>query len=188
MFDIRHEIPQDVPAREALLDRCFGEGRFAKTCERLREGRLPAEGLALTATRGQALAGTIRLWNVAAGPGRAALLLGPVAVAPEMQGAGIGAKLVREALSRAAASGHRAVILVGDEPYYRRFGFARGPVEGLWLPGPVEIERFLGLELAPGALAGARGFVSPTGAAAPQPDFGTLLRAANAEGARLRAA
>ncbi|HMO29601.1 N-acetyltransferase [Enterovirga sp.] len=188
MFDIRHEIPQDVPAREALLDRCFGAGRFAKTCERLREGRLPAEGLALTATRGQALAGTIRLWDVAAGPDRSALLLGPVAVAPEMQGEGIGARLVREALSRAAASGHRAVILVGDEPYYRRFGFARGPVEGLWLPGPVEIERFLGLELAPGALAGARGCLSPTGAAMPLPPSELLPRAANAEGARLRAA
>lgn len=188
MFDIRHEIPADVVAREMLLDRCFGEGRSAKTSERLREGRLPAEGLALTATRGNALVGTIRLWDVAAGPGRAALLLGPVAVAPELQGAGIGGELIRGALSRAEALGHRAVILVGDEPYYRRFGFARAPVESLWLPGPVEIERFLGLEFAPGALAGARGFVSPTGRPVPRPDFAALLRAVANEDGRLRAA
>ena len=188
MFDIRHEIPTDIPAREALLDRCFGESRLARTSERLREGRLPAEGLALTATRDGAPVGTIRLWDVAAGPGRAALLLGPVAVAPELQGVGIGAKLVREAIARAEGLGHRAVILVGDEPYYRRFGFARGPVEGLWLPGPVELGRFLGLELADGALAGARGFVSPTGALAPLPDFAALVRAAANEDARLRAA
>jgi predicted N-acetyltransferase YhbS len=189
MFDIRHETPADVAAREALLDRCFGEGRHAKTSERLREGRLPADGLAFAATREGSLIGTIRLWNVAAGPGRPALLLGPVAVDPVLQGAGIGAKLVREALARAAGEGHRAVVLVGDEAYYRRFGFARGPVEGLWMPGPVELDRFLGLELVPGALTGARGFVSPTGAPAPRPDFATLLRAAaNEDAGRLRAA
>lgn len=181
MFEIRHETPLDVCAREALLERCFGASRLAKTCERLREGRRPAEGLALAATRDDALVGTIRLWNVVAGPGRPALLLGPVAVEPALQGVGIGAKLVREALRRAAEAGHRAVLLVGDEPYYRRFGFARAPVEGLWLPGPVEIERFLGLELAPGALAGARGFVSPTGAAAPLPDLQVLVRAVAGE-------
>lgn len=188
MFDIRHEIPTDIPAREALLDRCFGASRFAKTSERLREGRLPAEGLALAATRDDALVGTIRLWNVAAGPGRSALLLGPVAVAPELQSAGIGGKLIREGIAEAKALGHRAVILVGDEAYYRRFGFARGPVEGLWLPGPVELGRFLGLELVSGALVGARGFVSATGAPVPQPDFAALVRAAANEDARLRAA
>lgn len=188
MFAIRHEIPSDVAVRDTLLDRCFGETRFARTSERLREGRLPAEGLALTATREDTLVGTIRLWNVSAGPGRAALLLGPVAVAPELQGSGVGDRLIREALSRAEALGHRAVILVGDEPYYRRFGFARGPVERLWLPGPVELDRFLGLELAAGALAGARGFVSPTGLRAPLPDFAVLVRAAANEDARLRAA
>ena len=139
MFDIRQETPSDVQAREALLDRCFGESRFAKTSERLREGRLPAEGLALAATHERDLDRHVRLWDVAAGPGRAALLLGPIAVAPELQGAGIGGRLIREAIGRAAALGHRAVILVGDEPYYRRFGFGRAPVEGLWLPGPVEL-------------------------------------------------
>ena len=160
MFDIREEIPSDVPAREALLDRCFGESRFAKTCERLREGRLPAEGLALTATREGASVGTIRLWDVAAGPGRSALLLGPVAVSPELQGAGLGADLVRTALAEAARLGHGAVILVGDEPYYARFGFHRAP-SGLDLPAPVDPARLLVAELSEGATTAAKGRVGP---------------------------
>jgi len=178
LFDIREETPQDVPAREALLERCFGEERFRKTCERLREGRLPADGLALVATRDGAVIGTVRLWHVSAGPGRPALMLGPVAVAPELQGLGVGAELVRAALARARALGHRAVLLVGDAPYYARFGFSAEAVGGLWLPGPCEAGRFLGLELVPGALATARGLVQPTGAPAPRPDLAALVRAA----------
>ncbi|WP_375461771.1 GNAT family N-acetyltransferase [uncultured Enterovirga sp.] len=178
MFAIRHETPFDIPARDALLDRCFGEPRFAKTCERLREGRLPADGLALAVAKDGLLVGTIRLWNVAAGPGRPALMLGPVAVEPALQGHGIGAKLVREAIGRARDLGHRAVLLVGDAPYYGRFGFSHDATGGLWLPGPYAAERFLGLELVPGALSGARGLVSATGAAAPRPDLAALVRAA----------
>ena len=187
MFDIRHEIPADFAARESLLDTCFGAERFRKTCERLREGRLPAEGLALAATRDDALVGTIRLWNVSSGPGRAALLLGPVAVDPSLQGGGIGSTLVRDALSRAAALGHRAVLLVGDAPYYERFGFRGDVVGGLWLPGPYEAGRFLGLELVPGALAGARGLVQATGAGLPRPDWASLIRAAEAPALRAAA-
>src|SRR5690606_2000334 len=69
MIDIRQDRPGDVAAREALLDSCFGPGRFQKTCERLREGRLPAEGLSLVATRDGVLAGTVRLWHVRLGQG-----------------------------------------------------------------------------------------------------------------------
>ncbi|MDB5512997.1 MAG: GCN5-related N-acetyltransferase [Enterovirga sp.] len=183
MFDIRTETPFDIQAREALLDSCFGEARFAKTCERLREGRLPAQDLALVATRDGALVATVRLWSVAAGPGRPALLLGPLAVDPALQGLGVGAKLMRAALGRARDAGHGAVLLVGDAPYYGRFGFSADAVGGLWLPGPWERERFLGLELRPGALAGARGLVSPTGALEPKPDLGALFRAAAANDA-----
>lgn len=177
MFDIRHETPFDVPAREALLDECFGEARFAKTCERLREDLLPADDLSLVVECDGRLVATVRLWDVAAGPGRPALLLGPIAVDPALQGVGVGGKLMREALARARELGHRAVLLVGDAPYYARFGFSADPVGDLWLPGPVERERFLGLELAPGALAGARGLVQPTGRIAPQPDLASLIRA-----------
>lgn len=167
MFDLRHEIPADVAAREALLDRCFGSGRLLKTSERLRDGRLPADDLALALLRGTDLVGTIRLWDVSAGPNHPALLLGPVAVAPDLQGLGLGSRLIVEALARARAIGHRAVILVGDAPYYARFGFETVPVAHLDLPGPYDPARFLGLELAARGLAGASGLVHPTGTLAP---------------------
>jgi predicted N-acetyltransferase YhbS len=164
MIRIDNEFLSDVAAREALLDRAFGETRFAKTSERLRAGRLPAEGLALAARdRAGRLVGTVRLWNVAAGLGRPALLLGPLAVDEAARGEGVGSALMREALHRAGGLGHRAVPLVGDAPYYGRFGFSAAMVEGLDLPGPVDRARFLGLELVEGALDGARGLVRATG-------------------------
>ncbi len=188
MFAIREEIPTDAAPREALLDACFGPQRFAKTSERLREGRLPAQGLALTLEREGRLMATVRLWNVTAGPGRASLLLGPLAVDPALQGLGLGSKLLREALARAAMLGHESVMLVGDAPYYARFGFRTELVEELWLPGPYERERFQAAELRPGALAGARGLVQPTGRAAGRPDLAALVAAAGREAARARAA
>lgn len=164
MTMIRTEIPADVPARERLLDRAFGKGRRRKTSERLREGRLPAEGLAFTAVDEEGkLVGTIRLWNVLAGSAGPALLLGPLAVDCNVQGNGIGAALMRHAMAEAKLRGHASIILVGDAPYYERFGFTHGPVADLHLPGPVERQRFLGAELAPGALDGAEGLVIGTG-------------------------
>lgn len=162
MITIRDEIVADVPAREALLDRCLGERRTAKSSERLREGRLPAEGLALTAERDGVVVATVRLWHVEAG-GKAALLLGPLAVAPELQGEGLGRAMMREAIWRAACRGHGAVLLVGDAAYYERFGFSGDLTRDLAMPGPVERERFLGLELRDGALAGASGVLVATG-------------------------
>ena len=166
MITIRDEIATDIAAREALLDRCLGERRTAKSSERLREGRLPAEGLALTAERDGELLATVRLWHVEAN-GVAALLLGPLAVKPELQGAGLGKAMMREALWRAACCGHGAVILVGDAPYYARFGFDPALTRELAMPGPVERERFLAIELRDGALDGARGVLVGTGITIP---------------------
>ncbi len=163
MIHIRQEAPGDVPAREALLDRSFGRGRFRKTCEKLRRGRLPAEGLAFTATRDGRLIGTVRLWSIVAGTAGDALMLGPIAVAPELRGQGFGAMLMTHALAEAMRLGHRAVVLVGDAPYYTRFDFDAERVRDLALPGPVERARFLGRELVPGALAGVTGLVAPSG-------------------------
>ncbi|MFE1599092.1 GNAT family N-acetyltransferase [Methylobacterium sp. ID0610] len=171
MIQIREETIADLAARERLLDTCFGEARFTKTCERLREGRLPAEGLALVAELDGRVVGTVRLWNVAAGPDRPSLMLGPLAVEPDLQGHGVGGRLMRAALARAAALGHRSVILVGDAPYYARFGFTTEAVGTLCLPGPYARDRFQGLELVPGALAGADGLVQATGRPAPVPDL-----------------
>jgi len=179
---IRDEGAIDVAARERLLDASFGPARFAKTCERLREGRAPAQGLALVAHLGDELVGTIRFWHVQAGAGHAALLLGPVAVDARHRSLGIGRKLIAEGLFRAVQRSHKAVILVGDAPYYEPLGFSRALTRGLSLPGPVEDERFLGLELDPGALDGAQGLVMPTGPRAPRvaqpPQAEPLLRAA----------
>jgi predicted N-acetyltransferase YhbS len=161
-FRIRDERPTDVLAREALLDRSFGPSRFAKTCERLREGRQAAQGLSFVATDGASVVGTLRFWDVECGS-VPALMLGPLAVAASHRSAGIGGALMRHGLAKAAKLGHAGVILVGDAPYYARFGFSQSPVEHLALPGPVDQARFLGLELRPGGLAGARGRVAATG-------------------------
>lgn len=164
MIEIRDEAPGDYGAREALLDRAFGPGRFLKTSERLREGRLPADGLALSAVEDGRLLGTVRLWHIAAGNAGAALLLGPLAIDPDSHGLGLGSRLMRRVLNRAASLGHRAVILVGDEPYYARFGFSAAATHGLAMPGPFERHRVLGLEFEPGALSGAQGLIAATGA------------------------
>ena len=160
---IRDEVPRDAFAREILLDKAFGLNRARKSSERLREGRLPAEGLAFTAIRDNILVGTLRLWDIETGDGRKALLLGPLAISSTLRSQGLGGTMIRIGLEKAFALGHDAVILVGDEPYYRRFGFARANMEGLDMPGPVDSARFLGLELREGALEGAFGVLRATG-------------------------
>src|SRR5262245_7816771 len=173
MVTIRHERTGEVAAREALLDLSYGPVRFAKASERLREGRLPE--LALVAAEGRRLVGTLRLWRVSAGPGRPALLLGPLAVAPDCRNRGIGSTLVQQALREATRRGHRAVLLVGDAPYYGRFGFSREDTGALWLPGPYEQHRLLARELAPGALEGAQGLISACGPLAGKADLAMIF-------------
>ena len=175
MTMIRKELHRDVAAREALLDLCFGEARFQKAAERLRERRLPAHGLAFVASDRGRVVGTVRLWNVSAGPARPALLLGPIAVQADHRCRGLGGALVERSLDEARRLGHRAVMLVGDAPYYERFGFTAAATGGLWLPGRYDANRFLALELAPGALAGARGLVSATGRLEPKPALSALV-------------
>ena len=156
MITIRHETPFDVARREALLDAAFGDCRFAKTAERLRETRLPAEGLSFVACADGRLIGTVRLWNIAAGRGRPAL-------ASDFRRCGIGGELMRHALDHAQERGHQAVVLVGDAPYYERFGFTAEKTGALSLPGPYARDRLLARELVPAALEGARGLVHATG-------------------------
>lgn len=163
-FAIRAERASDVVAREALLDACFGCNRHARTCQRLRDGRAPAEGLSLAAVRQDGrLVGTVRLWHVSAG-GRSALMLGPLAVDDDCRGLGVGAALMKRALDVAKARGHGAVILLGDAPYYARFGFTTAKTGELSLPGVFERERLLGRELVDGALDGAWGMIAPADA------------------------
>jgi predicted N-acetyltransferase YhbS len=164
-FAIRAERASDVVAREALLDACFGANRHKRTCQRLRDGRAPAEGLAFSVVRGGRLVGTVRLWHVSAG-GIPALVLGPLAVDSTSRKLGVGAALMDHALAAAKARGHRAVLLRGDAAYYARFGFSADKTGELSLPGPFERDRLLGLEITKGALDGAWGMIVPTGASA----------------------
>ena len=163
-FVIRAERASDAVAREALLDACFGDNRHMRTCQRLRDGRAPAEGLALSAVRQSRVIGSVRLWHVSAG-GVPALMLGPLAVEASSRQFGVGASLMDHALAAAKARGHRAVILLGDAPYYARFGFSAAKTGELTLPGAFERDRLLGLELREGGLDGAWGMIVPTGAA-----------------------
>jgi predicted N-acetyltransferase YhbS len=159
MVTLTPERPEHGPAIERLLDQAFGEARWQKTCQRLRDGRAPLRDLSLVALADRKLVGTVRLWPVLAA-GRRALMLGPLAVDQRWREHGVGSSLMEEALKRAREAGEGAVILVGDAPYYERFGFARDKTGGLWLPGPVKPERFLAHEIAPAALTGARGQVT----------------------------
>jgi len=161
-FVIRAERGSDVAPREALLDACFGANRHMRTCQRLRDGRAPAEGLALSVVRQGRLVGTVRLWHVSAG-GVPALVLGPLAVDPSCRQLGIGAALMKHALAAAKARGHGAVILLGDAPYYARFGFSAFKTTELSLPGPFEQDRLLGLEFREGGLDGAWGMIQASG-------------------------
>jgi predicted N-acetyltransferase YhbS len=210
MVTIRHERSADAVAREALLDLSFGACRFAKTSQRLREGRRPAEGLSLVATDRGRVIGTVRLWHVAitsppalrgrsasasssgggrrwaydpspdlrpdpplSGEGesdepawsfaRSALLLGPLAVHPDWRNCGAGAALMQDVLAQAQHRGHGAVLLVGDAPYYERFGFSAETTSLVQLPGPYERNRLLARELRRDALRGAQGMVIATG-------------------------
>jgi len=168
MISIRKERPPDVAAREALLDEAFGNRRWRKSSQRLRDGRSPAEGLAFVATDGKRVIGTARLWSVVCGTGQLALLLGPVAVAADCRNRGVGASLVDHALAAARRRGHAAVVLVGDAPYYSRFGFSTEKTAALRMPGPFERDRLLALELVPGSLAGARGLLRAPSKRMPQ--------------------
>ncbi|MBM6592804.1 GNAT family N-acetyltransferase [Microvirga pudoricolor] len=156
---IRPELPSDSDAIERLHERTFGPGRFARTAFRLREGAPHDASLSFTALVGTLLVGSVRLTPVLAGS-QAALMLGPLTVEPAFENRGIGGALMRRSLDAARQEGHALVLLVGDEPYYSRFGFKRIPYRQLELPGPVNVERFLALELAEGSLAPARGMVA----------------------------
>lgn len=163
-MNITLELPAHAGAIEQLLDGSFGPKRHTKTVYRLRRNVAPVADLCFVATDIDAdgqekLVGTIRYWPILLGGTTPALLLGPIAIDPAYRSLGLGGKMIRHSLARAAELGHKIVILVGDAPYYVRFGFSRAMVQALSLPGPVDPARFLGLELVEGALDGVTGTV-----------------------------
>ena len=159
MYTLAPEAADDLWEIEALYDTCFAPGRTALSSYRLREGVAPIAGLSLAARDADAiLAGAIRFWPVRIGQARHdALLLGPVAVHPTRQGEGLGALLIQTALDRAVPLGWQRVMLVGDAPYYGRYGFDR--LDGVLMPPPTNPDRVLGRALVPEAWDGVSGDV-----------------------------
>jgi len=158
MWEIRPEKPGDAQHVEVLVAQCFGPGRYAKSAWRLREGVRAVEGLGFVAVEGERLRGSVRFWPVAVGHD-AALLLGPLAVDPERRARGIGLALMLRGIEEARVRGYRAIILVGDAPYYARAGFAPLAERQVRFPGPVDGTRILGLALVAAALETLKGDV-----------------------------
>jgi predicted N-acetyltransferase YhbS len=159
-LNILPEKRDDAIAIERLYERTFGPGRFAKTSYRLREQVAHCLDLSFTAHIGTLLVGSVRLSPVRVGETKA-LLLGPLTVEPPFRERGVGKALIERALGEARAQGHRLVILVGDEPYYGKFGFKRIPRGRAVMPGPVDPARLLVAELAAGAFDGVSGPIKP---------------------------
>jgi predicted N-acetyltransferase YhbS len=153
------ERPEDAPAVERLILRAFGPGRFAKSAERLREGRAAPRDVSLVAWEGGEIVGCVRQWPVRIGD-KAALLLGPFAVDPRFRSRGLGAALIAEACAVAAKAGWDLILLVGDEAYFAQLGFSAAPAAKVVLPGPVDRRRVLARALKAGADAGLEGVVS----------------------------
>jgi predicted N-acetyltransferase YhbS len=141
-INLTTEQPQDAAAIEALLDRAFGPGRYTKVSERVREFADFAPDLSFCAWDGSRLLGTVRQWRVRVGD-TDVVFLGPLAVDTDQRSAGVGGMLVERAVEAARAAGEPGVLLVGDGPYFRRFGFEPTPANGVRMPGPVDQARVL---------------------------------------------
>jgi predicted N-acetyltransferase YhbS len=142
------ERPKDGPAADALIDAAFGPGRFTKVSERVREFAQFAPELSVCAWRGERLVGVVRQWRVRCGDAPV-VFLGPIAVAADERSGGVGARLVEQACAAAKAAGEAAIVLVGDEPYFGRWGFSAALAKAVLLPGPVDQNRVLAVALSP---------------------------------------
>lgn len=140
--DIRLETTHDDLPIEALLEHAFGPGRFAKVSERVREVAEFRPDMSFCAWEGERLTGSVRMWQVRVG-GAPAIFLGPLAVEADQRKHGAGGVLVRRACAAAKAAGFDIVLLVGDEPYFSRFGFTAAQTKAVRLPGPVDQRRVL---------------------------------------------
>ena len=159
-IEIRHILPEDLPQVSALHARVFGPGRFARTAYRIREGTPAISPYCRKALLNGKLIAAIRMTAIEIGAKPGALLLGPLAVEAEWAGKGYGRRLIAEALEAAKSGNISLVVLVGDEPYYGRFGFVRVPPGQIRLPGPVDPARVLAAELVPGALGEYSGLIT----------------------------
>lgn len=158
LYRLEEETEADWWEVEALYDLCFAPGRTALSSYRLRD-RVPTVAALCLTLRDEdgTLAAVIRYWPALIG-GQDILLLGPIAVHPTRQGEGLGGLLINESLAEARRLGWERVLLVGDAPYYSRFGFRK--LEGVVMPPPTNPERVLGFALKRGAWDGVTGPVT----------------------------
>jgi predicted N-acetyltransferase YhbS len=152
------ETPAHDPEIDAINEEAFGPGRFTRAAYKIREGGPHERALSFVAVDGDAVVASVRMTRIVAGKG-AALMLGPLAVRPAYKNLGIGRRLVAMTLEAAAKAGAAAVVLVGDEPYYGPLGFTRIPRGQISMPRPVDYDRVLAHEIAPGAVASLTGMV-----------------------------
>jgi predicted N-acetyltransferase YhbS len=160
MFELRKQRPQDAVSVEVMLDDAFGPGRFARTAYRLREMSGTLDHLSLVAESADKLVGAIGFAPIRIGRGKA-LLLGPLVVSPKAQGQGAGLALLEKGLSSAIEEAVDMILLIGDAPYYGRVGFEHIERGRVRMPGPVDPNRLLGLEVKSSALATVEGKVRP---------------------------
>lgn len=165
MFDIVYQRPGDGPVIERLLDHCFEPERRRRPTYRLRDGFAPADGLSFIALHNSRLVGTLRFWPVTISDTidgvTPALLLGPLAIDPDVRGHGGATRLVRRGLDEVRRFGHRIVVAVGDPEFFARFGFSSARQAGLAMPLLVEDARLVVHETVAGALTGVTGVIGP---------------------------
>jgi len=156
---IQPESPEDYDAVEKLAEQAFGPGRFARSAFRLREGVMHEPDLSFTLHRNGKLVGSVKLTKILIGNDEA-LLLGPLVVAPECKSEGVGAALMREAVSAATKANHEAILLVGDFDYYKKFGFEQVAHGQIKMPGPADPARILLCPLVDGVKAKFQGLAT----------------------------
>lgn len=160
---IREALVADQPVIEAVLDAAFGTDRHLRTAYRVRVGTAPIASLSFVAEEDGRIVGSLQCWPVELRDGVHAVpmvMLGPVAVLPELQRAGVGKALMRHALETADQQNINAIMLIGDAEYYGRFGFEAEPTQQWTLPGPFERHRLL-VRLNKGASVPTSGSIGP---------------------------
>ncbi|VAW04791.1 hypothetical protein MNBD_ALPHA01-1760 [hydrothermal vent metagenome] len=163
MYCIDSLKTNDIPEIEKILDQAFGIDRHEKTAYRLRDGVSAIGELSFVGRINDTIKASLQFWPVVIRDGqedRDAILLGPIAVCDDCRGLGYGLRLMEHGLNIAAQLGHKRVILVGDEAYYKKVGFSRRLARGLEMPGPVDSDRLLARELVPGSLMAVKGVIS----------------------------
>ncbi len=153
-YSILSELPAHDQSIEALYDRCFGPGRFAKTAERLRENNIAMPSLNKVAvdSKGNVIA-AVRLWPLQVGETGRAVFVGPVAVDDNYRGSRLGLILTQQCMELAAQAGWPLAILIGDEEYFGKMGFVRVSTKDFPTVGYIPPHRLLAMELSPNALA-----------------------------------